>query len=247
VEKKPLFIRFPIKEQHIKRKNLILVLDNMEIIRTRILGSHYVGLFGICNDSLCFLPPSIEEKALKSIEATLGVKAVKTSIYGSSLLAVFSKMNNKYAFIPSYANEKEIEAIEKEIKVKIITTEQALGNMFETNDLGAIVSKDLQKSAVEGIKKTGLNVTQMNIGKTDVVGSCIVATTKGFLVNPNITKEEAEILKTTFGVNGGSSTANTGDTFVRNSVLANSKGLILGENTTPYEINRIEEALGDLT
>jgi len=215
----------------------------MNIIRTRILGSHYVGLFGICNDSICFLPPSIEEKALKSIETTLEVKAIKASIYGSSLLAVFAKMNNKHAFIPSYASEKEIETIEKEIKVKIINTEQALGNMFEPNDNGAMVSKDLQKRAVDEIKNTGLQVTQMNIGKTDVVGSCIVSTSRGFLVNPNITKEEAEILQNTFKIKGGSSTANTGDTFVRNSVFANAKGIIMGENTTPYEINRIEEAL----
>ncbi|MFA6064825.1 MAG: translation initiation factor IF-6 [archaeon] len=215
----------------------------MNIIRTRIIGSHYVGLFGICNDSLCFLPPSVEEKALKSIEETLEVKAVKVGIYGSSLLAAFAKMNNKYAFVPSYASDKEIETIEKEIKVKIIPTEQALGNMIEVNDVGAIVSKDLQKRSVDEIRKTGLTLTQMNIGRTDVVGSCLLSTSQGFLVNPNISKEEAEILEKTFGVKGGSSTANTGDTFVRNSVLANAKGIVMGENTTPYEINRIEEAL----
>lgn len=208
-----------------------------------MLGSSYTGLFGVTNDKLCFLPPSIEEKAAKAIEETLDVKVVKTNIYGSALLAVFSKMNNKNIFVPSFISPKELEVIEKEISVKIIPTEHALGNMIEVNDNGAIISKTINKKVAEEIKKTGLTVAQMNIAKTDIIGSCIVATSRGFLVNPNISREDALVLEETFKVKGGSSTANTGDMFVRNSILANSKGIVMGENTSPHEINRIEEAL----
>lgn len=215
----------------------------MNISRIRLMGSNYVGLFTITNDSLCFVPPSIEEKAQKEIEKILEVKTVKTTIYASSLLAVFSKMNNKNIFLPEFAESKEIETIEKEIKVKLIPTEHALGNMMEVNDNGAIVSKTIQKKAIDEIRKTGLKLTQVNIALTDVVGSCIVATNRGFLANPNISPADAKDLEETLGVKGGSSTANTGDMLVRNSVLANKTGIIMGESTTPYEINRIEEAL----
>ncbi|MFA6268900.1 MAG: translation initiation factor IF-6 [archaeon] len=215
----------------------------MNIARIRLLGSTYVGLFGITNDTLSFVPPSIEDRAVKTLEETLNTKVVKANLYGSSLLSVFAKMNNKYVYLPSFIPPKEFETIEREIKVKLIHTENALGNMIEINDTGAAVSKTLQKKAVDEIKKTGLKVTQTNIAKTDIVGSCIVATNKGFLVNPNISKEEALVLEEIFGVKGGSSTANTGDTFIRNSVIANTKGIIMGENTSPYEINRIEDAL----
>jgi len=215
----------------------------MNIARIRILGSNYTGLFAITNDSICFVPQQIEQKALQKIEETLEVKTIKASIYGSALLAVFAKMNNKQIYLPNFVEGKELETIEKEIKVKLIPTENALGNMMELNDTGVIASKTLQKKAIEELKKSGLNILQMNIAKTDVVGSCIVATNRGFVVNPNITKEEAEQIQETLGVKGGSSTANTGDIFIRNSVLANKKGIIMGESTTPYEINRIEEAL----
>lgn len=215
----------------------------MDISRIRLMGSTYVGLFGVTNDNLCFLPESVEEKAVKIIESTLGVKTAKISIYASSLLAVFAKMNNKHIYLPSFASPHEIEMIEKEIKVKVIHTEHALGNMIEMNDNGAIVSRTLPKKAVEEIQKTGLNVAQTNIARTDIVGSCIVATNKGFVVHPNISIEEAKILEETFLVKGGSSTANTGDAFIRNSVIANKKGIIMGEGTSPHEINRIEEAL----
>ena len=215
----------------------------MNIARMRLTGSTYVGLFSVTNDNLCFVPQQTEERAMKTLEETLGVKVVKTSIYGSGLLAVFSKMNNKNIYLPSFASPKEIEEIEKEIKVKMIPTDHALGNMIEINDIGAIVSASLPKKAVDEIRKNGLKVYQMNVAGIDVVGSCIAATNRGFVVNPNVSREEATRIEDTLEVKGGSSTANTGDMFVRNSVLANKKGIILGETTSPYEINRIEEAL----
>jgi translation initiation factor 6 len=218
-------------------------MEEMNIAKIRVLGSNYAGLFCITNDSLCIVPTNIEERTVKTIEEVLGVKTLKTTIYGSSLLSVFAKMNNKNIYLPSYTEPREIEGIEKEIKVKIINTENALGNMIEINDTGAIVSKTLQKKAVEEIRKSGLNIAQTNIAKTDVVGSCLVATNRAFVVNPYITKEEAKIITTTLGVKGGASTANTGDSFIRNSILANKKGILIGENTTPHEINKIEEAL----
>jgi len=218
----------------------------MNIARIRVLGSNYVGLFVVTNDSLAFVPHQIEERALKEIEKTLEVKTVKISLYESALLAVFSKMNNKYIYLPDFVLGKELEVIEKEIKIKMIPTENALGNMIELNDYGAIASRTLQKNAIDELKKSGLAVFQTNIARTDVVGSCLVATNQGFVVNPNVTSEEAIRIEETLKVKGGSSTANTGDLFIRNSIIANKKGAILGESTTPHEINRIEEALEGL-
>lgn len=215
----------------------------MEMMKAKILGSNYVGLFGVCNDELCILPAQIDKKTEERIIQTLGVKIIKMNIYGSALIAAFVKMNNKYLFVPRFVDTKEIEQLEKEIKVKVLDTDGALGNLIELNDTGAIVSKALDKKAVEELKKSGLAIEQMNLSKTEVTGSAIVATNSGFLVNPNITKEEAKKIEETLGVKGGAATANTGDYFVRNSVLANKKGILVGEGTTPFEMNKIEEAL----
>lgn len=215
----------------------------MDIAKLRILGSDYAGLFCITNDRLAFVPAQIEKKAENEIEKTLGVKTVRTSIYGSSLLAVFAKMNNNKIYLPGFVGAREIETIEKEIKVEVLHTQNALGNLVELNDIGAIASRSLDKKTIDELKQSGLKVEQMNIARTEVVGSALVATNRGFLANPNTSREEAKRIEETLGVKGGSSTANTGDSFVRNSVLANKKGIILGENTTPFEINRIEEAL----
>lgn len=215
----------------------------MKILRTRLIGSSYVGLFAITNDNICFIPKNTDEETIKKLEETLDVKAIKTSIYDSALLAVFAKMNNKIAFLPNYATAREIEVVEKEIKVKIIETELALGNALEVNDFGAIISAMAQKTVVGALKKCSLNVLQTNIGPQNAIGSSLVATNKGFLISPNASKEEVKKIQDTLNVTGGSSTANTGDTLVRNSVLANTKGIIAGDLTTGFELNRIDEAL----
>ena len=168
----------------------------MNVAKTKILGSNYIGLFGITNDNLCFLPERVEERAKKIIAETLDVKVETTNLYSSELLSVFAKMNNKYCILPNFADSKEIEKIEKEIKVKIIKTEQAIGNLIELNDTGALISKTAQKNILEELKKEKLRVHQMNIAKTDAIGSAILTTNKAFVVSPNATKEEIEQIKT---------------------------------------------------
>ncbi|MFA5763521.1 MAG: translation initiation factor IF-6 [archaeon] len=211
----------------------------MNIKRTKVLGSDYLGLFAITNDKLCFVPDSIDTKSAKIIESTLDVKVVKTLLYDSSLLAVFAKMNNHEIFIPEYAIGKEIELIEKEIKVNIVNTNKALGNLIEINDDFAVISKTLK----EVTKLSKLTLIRTNIAETDAIGSALLLTNKSFLINPNASKEEIKNLQQTLNLNGGSSTANTGDAFIRNSMIANKNGAVVGEQTTGHEMNRIEETL----
>ncbi len=214
------------------------------MLRSKIMGSSYVGLFCLANDSLCFVPKGIEERALKEIEKTLNVKTVKITIYDSYLLPVFGKMNNKKMFLPSQIKPRELEEIEKEISVELLNTESALGNLLVVNDYGAVISKTLSSEIVKDIQKTGLETTHTNIAKTDVVGSSLLSTSKGFVMNPNASPEEVKAVQETLKVKGGFSTANTGDVFVSNSIIANKNGVIAGDLTTGHELNHIDEALG---
>ncbi|MBT4870123.1 MAG: translation initiation factor IF-6 [Candidatus Diapherotrites archaeon] len=215
----------------------------MKVSKTRILGSSYVGLFGLTNNELCIVARGTDAKVKKDIEEVLDVKTIEAGIYDSNLLAVFAKMNNKEVYLPSYALGREIEAIEKEIKVKIIQTEQALGNLLEVNDTHAVVSKTLQAQSIEALQSNGLKILQENIAQTDAIGSSLLLLNNSFVINPNATEEEVKKIQETLNIRGGSATANTGDSFVRNSVIANEKGFIVGDQTTGHELNRIEEAL----
>ena len=215
----------------------------MKVSKTRILGSSYVGLFAITNNKLCITARGTAPKTKKGIEEALDVKVVEAGIYDSNLLAVFAKMNNKSAYVPSYALDREVEEIEKEIKVHVVQTEQALGNLSEVNDTYAIVSNTLKQNAVNSFKESGLEILQQNIAKTDAIGSSLLLLNNSFLISPNATEEEVKKIQETLNIKGGASTANTGDSFVRNSVLANEVGFVVGDQTTGHELNRIEEAL----
>jgi translation initiation factor 6 len=215
----------------------------MNISRIKILGSSYIGLFGIANNTLCFVPRGTEEKTKKDIEKTLDVKVKEINIYDSALLAVFSRMNNKKIFLPSYVAAREVEEIEKEVKTCLINTEQALGNLIEINDTCGVVSQTLTKNAFEQIKKQGLELLQTNIARSDAIGSSLLLTNTSFLINPNSTPEEVKKIQQALNIKGGASTANTGDAFVRNSIIANDKGFVAGDLTTGHELNRIDEAL----
>ena len=215
----------------------------MKVSKTRILGSSYVGLFGLTNNELCIVARGTATKVKKDIESVLDVKTIEAGIYDSNLLAVFAKMNNKEVYLPSYALGREIEAIEKEIKVKVIQTEQALGNLIEVNDTHAVVSKTLQSKSVEAIQSNGLEILQENVAQTDAIGSSLLLLNNSFVINPNATEEEVKKIQETLNIKGGSATANGGDSFIRNSTIANEKGFIVGDLTTGHELNRIEEAL----
>ncbi len=217
----------------------------MKFNRMNVLGSSYVGLFLVTNDKYCVAPLQLTKIAEKEIEKTLDVKVLKTSIYETSLIAVFSKMNNKKIFLPNNVLPREVETIEKDLKVKILNTKKSLGNLVALNDYGAIVSPELDDESIKKIEEEGLTTEKMSVANTPVVGSSILSTNNGFVMNPNASEEEVKKVKDTLNVNGGFSTANVGDSFIRNSAIANKNGLLAGELTTGHELNRIEEALGD--
>jgi translation initiation factor 6 len=215
----------------------------MKVEILKVLGSPYIGLFAVANDSVCFVPNGIDNSAAKKIGETLDVKILKVSVYESSLLSVFGCINNKKIFLPSNTSAREIEAIEREMKVEIINTGNALGNLVAINDFGAVISKTLPSEIAIQIKSSGINVAHMNVAQSEVVGSSITATSAGFVMNPNSSKEEVKKVQETLNVSGGFSTANAGDVFIRNSIIANAKGFVAGSLTTGHELNRIEEAL----
>jgi translation initiation factor 6 len=70
-----------------------------------------------------------------------------------------------------------------------------------------------------------------------------VATNKGVLCHPEITREEFDLVKSVLKVDGAIGTANYGASMVGACLIANSKGAVVGYRSTPIELGRIEDAL----
>ena len=78
------------------------------------------------------------------------------------------------------------------------------------------------------------------------VGMAAVVTNKGLLCHPKVTDSEKKMLEDVFDVEVMIGTVNHGFPLIGSGLVANTKGAIIGDQTTGIEMGRIEEALGFL-
>ncbi|MEM1895996.1 MAG: hypothetical protein QXR54_02340, partial [Nanopusillaceae archaeon] len=77
----------------------------------------------------------------------------------------------------------------------------------------------------------------------NLVGSMAYVTNKGILFNRNIDEDEAKEISEIFKVKRyGAGSVNMGNIYVSVGLVANSKGIVFGEKTSPYEIQIALEA-----
>ncbi|MBI2597695.1 MAG: translation initiation factor IF-6 [Candidatus Diapherotrites archaeon] len=195
----------------------------MNFLKTTVNSSPFVGIFARASEDFALVPLSLSEKKL------------------GALCTLFE---NKIA-VPEIAEETEKKNLkENGLEIKEVRGYSALGNLVSINKNGGIASTLLTKKEVAELEEFfGVKMVRKNVANTVLVGSAIHATDRGFIVHPNVKEQEFLELKKIFGVNGQPTTANYGDRLVGNDVVANSKGALIGEITTPFEMIRIDEAL----
>ena len=218
----------------------------MNIEFCTIKGSPYIGVFGFANDEIVLIPKGTPKKEIDIIEKTLEVKAIETTIASSSLIGVFVAGNSRGFLLPEIAEDSEMRHLEGlGLKVKRIGGYTALGNLIAANDKFALISPMVDAATAREIGKfLGVEESIGRVAGTDIPGSCLAVTNKGFVVHPNIASREFKMLIERFGVKSGvASTENFGDPFIRNSILANSKAAVVGSYTSGHELMRIDEGL----
>jgi len=220
----------------------------MTMIKKDIQRNTHVGLFMLATDRFVLVPDQLEEEELEKIASTLEVDPIPLRVAGTSLIGVFAAGNSSGIIVPYIVREEEVKTI-KEHGVEVLVVRDvptALGNLVAANDRGAVVSKSIRAENAEKIAEfLGADEWEwMDVAGSELTGASIVATNKGFLAHPNTTEEEMSTLRVLFGVEGATTTVNYGDPFVRTAVVANSKGVVVGGDTSPIELMRIEDVLG---
>ena len=217
----------------------------MKIEKSYLKGSPFIGIFSSITDKIGLFPKYMEKKELKRTEEFFEIEAIQASIAGSYLIGSLIKGNSKGFILPETTEEKEVKFLEEQgIKVKKVNGLTALGNLVALNDFGGVISPLIGKKVFGEIKKFfGIELKQMPIASSEVVGSCIIATNKGFVVHPEIKENTLKEIESILKVKGSPSTANYGDPFVANDILANSKGVLIGEYTSNAEMLMIDEGL----
>lgn len=217
----------------------------MDILKTNINSSPFLGVFCSASEKFALVPFSTSKKQIHEIEQKLGVKAVQTSMGNSSLIGVLSVLFEDKIVLSEIVEENEKEHLQKNgLKIKQLKGHLAIGNMVSLNKNGGIASRSLSKKEVKALEDFfGVKLVQKDIAGSNLAGSAIAVTNKGFIVHPNVKEKEFLEIKKIFKVDGNPTTANYGDRFVGNDVVANSKGALIGSITTTFEMIRIDEAL----
>ncbi len=215
----------------------------MQIEQGDLLGTAFVGVFGATNDKVTFLPHNAEDEFVELAESVLNTEAVRLSVASSPLIGVLTAMNSGCIALPHTAYREERELIESYLDTVEVRDFTAVGNLVAANDNGIALSPLLapQQKALSGA--FGVKCSKAKAAGLETVGSCVVVTNKGFLANPNTTKEEMSALEKVLGVSGEVGSLNYGNPFVRGCILANSSGAIVGSTSTPFELGRVDDAL----
>jgi len=213
-------------------------------------GNPNIGVYVAISDRVALIPADAPEKVERSLSKNLGVRVVRASIQDSPLLGVLCAMNSHGIIVGRLVRERELELLRKvlgdEMVIEVLDIkETALGNLVLANDRGAVVSPLLPKRVVSRISDVlGVEAVQMRLGGSYLVGALGVATNKGVLLCPLASDEEVEQVIEVLRVSkGGVGTVNRGNIFVRSGLVANSKGALVGFETTGPELMRIQSAL----
>lgn len=215
--------------------------------RVSYFGNSYIGLFAKTNGNVSFVPMDALPKFERKLGEMLRTEVVKTAVAASNLIGLYVAMNSNGAVLPNIAEPSEILAFKKAgLNVHVSKSKyNAHGNNISVNDRGGIVNPHVEKNEVKKMCDVlGVELIPYTVAGYVTVGSCVLATNKGFFAHFNSSNEEMRKLREIFGVDGEKGSINTGTGFVALGILANENGYVAGEGCTAFEMGRAEEALG---
>ncbi len=205
------------------------------IQKTTFQQSPNIGIFSKSNNEVTLVPPTTPDGYKEKIKETLKTKIVETTISNSSLIGIFTALNDEKIIVPPTTTEREEKKLKEHFDqlVKIQTKYTAIGNLITMNNQ-AIAASNM-------IKTDEIDFQNLEIAGTDLIGSCIFLTDKGFLAHRNSTEKELQEIQETFKVEGDVGTVNFGDPYVNTGMIGNEEGILVGDQTTGPELNRIDE------
>lgn len=147
--------------------------------------------------------------------------------------------------LPAIASEQEVRAIQNAgIACETLQTTLALGNLIAINDEIAIGPGRLPLSLIKTIEeKLRVSFVALPSAGFDLLGAGIVLTNRGWIASPKLADAAFGELERITQKTGSLTSAQWGDPWIGNSVLANDHGALVGENSTAAELLHIDEGL----
>ena len=221
----------------------------MNLLKRNINGNSYVGAFSSSSEDITLISRGVSTKDESIIRETLGTETFRISVSGSNLVGIYAVLNSNGILLPdmTYTEElKELDHLKEKIRIGTLKSDMnALGNNILANDKVAIINPNFQRADAEIIADVlDVEIIRMAIGGYETVGANNILTNNGMVLNNFASDNELEEAKSLVK-NVSQSTANLGSVFVGLASVANTKGLMVGEDTTGFDLARMEEGLSE--
>lgn len=215
----------------------------MPVGRALYAGSPYLGVYLRVSDRLAIVPPSIPPSLERDLARILGTATARTTVQDNDVVGAMVAMNSIGAIVATGLDPAEESALRAAGPLTVVVSRHnALGNNILANDSGALVHPEFSDRLVHDVEQAlGVPALRGTIAGLGTVGMAGVATNRGVVVHPRATESEAKVLEELLRVPVHRSTANFGVPIVGASLVANSRGLIIGRPTTPVEIVHLQE------
>ncbi|HDI31492.1 MAG TPA: translation initiation factor IF-6 [Thermofilum sp.] len=220
----------------------------MSVERTALFGNPNIGVYVFATESFSLIPRDSPEKFERVVEETLKVPVYRVSVSESSLIGVFVAGNSNGLVLSKFTTEYELETLKsmlgKDMNIKVLDDikESALGNLVLVNDKAAIVSPLLDRKVLGIIEDVlGVEAVQREVAGSLLVSSVAITSNKGAMVYPMASEDEIKELSSILHVEVDVGTVNRGSIFLRSGMVVNTKGCVVGYDTTGPELLRIQK------
>ena len=212
---------------------------------SRYAGNPNIGVFAAVNENLAFIAGDAAPEFVNDIGEALQVETTQMTVAGSFVIGSLVVMNSNGAVVSGQIDSRELGIIGEHIRCTPIDDPlNAAGNNILANDSGAIVNPEYPRQIVGIISDAlGVECVPSAIAGISTVGSVCIATNRGCVCHADASDEDLELIRDVLKVDAVRSSVNHGSRMVGAGILANSKGALIGDTTTPIEMGKIEEGL----
>ncbi|PKL59998.1 MAG: translation initiation factor IF-6 [Methanomicrobiales archaeon HGW-Methanomicrobiales-4] len=208
-----------------------------------IEGDPHIGVFTRVFEDIAVIPAEAPEELEAHYREAFDLEVVRTTIQGSPIIGSLLTGNSNGFVISGLATKAEMKLLSEHRELFLLDRGMnAAGNVILACDRFAAVhpemDPDLRKEIGEFLK---VPITPLTLGDVKVVGMAGVATNKGVVVSPRSTASEITALERVCELPIGKGSINMGNAMVGTGLVANTRGYLAGDETSGYELGRIED------